>query len=54
MLFEQHRIPFVWVAGENHDDFEKQLRNHAMVTNIRTLTRIGESVLYRIEWYEDE
>lgn len=52
---KQARIPFVWAAGEdgNLDEFERHLRTSEIVENVEALTRVGDNVLYYVEWYQD-
>lgn len=54
--FKEGRIPFVWAAGENEnlDAFEHHLRTSDIVKNVEALTRVGENVLYYVEWYTDK
>lgn len=51
---EESRIPFVWAAGKNLDEFEHHLRTSEIVKSVEALTRVGDNVLYYIEWYEDK
>jgi predicted DNA binding protein len=48
------RIPFIWVTGQNHDQFEHRLERTELVTQAEALTRMGDSVLYYVEWQTDE
>lgn len=52
---KESRIPFIWAAGEdaNLDEFEHHLRTSEIVKNVEALTRVGDNVLYYIEWYEE-
>lgn len=50
----ERRIPFLWVTGEEFEDFERHLRRSDIVKSVDTLTRVGDSVLYATEWYEAE
>lgn len=50
----QARIPFVWATGESFDRFEDHLTDSPIVKSVDVLTRVGDSVLYAIEWYESE
>lgn len=47
---KEGRIPFVWATGETLDQFERVLRSSEVITNVEAVTRIGDSVLYYIEW----
>jgi len=48
------RIPFLWANGQDLDEFEHHLRNSNIVKNVEALTRVGDSVLYYVEWYTDK
>lgn len=48
------RIPFLWATGEDFDDFERHLHNSDIVKDAEAVTRVGDSVLYRTEWYTDK
>ena len=43
-------MPFVWVTGDDHEGFAKNVREHDSVRELHVLDTIGESGLYRIEW----
>lgn len=43
-------MPFVWATGDDHDTFERTVRDHPAVTELVFLDRVGDSALYRIEW----
>lgn len=49
---KQARIPFVWATGDEFDQFEQHLRDSQIVKHVEALTRVGDSVLYYVEWYE--
>lgn len=49
-----NRIPFVWATGEDLDPFEQTLRASDLVERVETLTRIGDSTLYFVEWHTDQ
>jgi hypothetical protein len=51
---EQGRIPFVWATGEALDQFEQTLADSEIVAHVEALTRVGDNVLYAVEWYEDK
>lgn len=51
---QEGRIPFIWVTGRNHDEFEHRLKGSEIVTHVEALTRISDSVLYYVEWETDE
>ena len=51
---QERRIPFLWVTGDEFDDFEHHLRTSEIVKNVEVLTRVGDSVLYSTEWYPDK
>ena len=46
------RIPFLWATGDEFEQFEQHLRNSEIVTHAEALTRVGNSVLYYVEWDE--
>lgn len=52
---KEGRIPFLWAAGgnENLDEFEHHLRASKIVKHVEALTRVGDNVLYYVEWYTD-
>jgi len=43
-------MPFVWVTGENHEEFAESVRDHELVKELVVLDTVGESGLYRIKW----
>jgi predicted DNA binding protein len=51
---EQGRIPFVWATGERFDEFEQTLADSEIVAHVEAITRVGDSVLYAVEWHEDK
>jgi predicted DNA binding protein len=51
---ERGRIPFVWATGETLDQFEQTLTDSEIVAHAEAITRVGDSVLYAVEWYEDK
>lgn len=51
---DQDRIPFLWATGERFDEFERGLTSSDIVKHAEAITRIGNSVLYYVEWYTDE
>ena len=53
---KEGRIPFIWAAGEdaNLDAFERHLRSSEIVKHVETLTRVGDNVLYYVEWNTDK
>jgi predicted DNA binding protein len=54
----QNRIPFLWATSHRQDRdfeaFEDHLRDSEIVTEIEALTRVDDSVLYYVEWYENK
>lgn len=50
---DQNRVPFVWATGESLEQFERTLRGSEIVKYAEALTRVGDSVLYAVEWYEN-
>lgn len=48
------RIPFLWATGSDFDDFERHLNNSDIVKRVEAITRVDDSVLYRVEWYEEK
>jgi predicted DNA binding protein len=51
---QETRIPFVWATGEAFEQFEQHLRDSEIVKYVEALTRVGDSVLYYVEWYTDK
>lgn len=45
-------MPFVWATGEDHEMFEKRVRDRPEVKEFLALDRVDDSGLYRIEWEE--
>jgi len=50
----EDRIPFLWVTGQEFEQFEDHLRNSDIVEDVEALTRVGDSVLYYTEWCTNE
>ena len=48
------RIPFVWATGDDLSRFEETLRGSDIVSHAEALTRVGDSVLYAVKWYESK
>lgn len=46
-------VPFVWATGDDHDAFERRVRDHPAVKELVVLDRLGQSGLYRIAWEEE-
>ncbi|RLM95775.1 helix-turn-helix domain-containing protein [Haloarcula sp. Atlit-7R] len=46
-------MPYTWVHGGGFDEFEAAVESSKYVQALRSLDRIGESALYRVEWAED-
>ena len=46
------RIPFLWVTSDTRafEDFERYLRDSEIVKQVEAMTRVGDSVLYAVEW----
>ena len=51
---EQNRVPFLWATGDDLSEFERGLRGSEIVEHVEALTRVGDSVLYAVEWYESK
>src|SRR6056297_245030 len=47
-------MPFVWATGESHDTFEDSVQSRPAVKEFVALDKVGESVLYRVEWQDDQ
>lgn len=47
-------IPYVWVEGEDFEDFERHVMEDQYVDDIVQLDRIDGRTLYRVEWAETE
>lgn len=45
-------MPYLWVSGGDFDRFEAEIEGSEHVRSIRALDRVGDTVLYRIEWDE--
>ncbi|MBV0900837.1 helix-turn-helix domain-containing protein [Haloarcula salina] len=43
-------MPFIWVTGDDHAEFEESVRDHAAVRELVALDPISNSCLYRLEW----
>ena len=50
----ESRIPFLWATGQNLDEFDRHLRAGEIVKEVQALTRVGDSVLYYVEWETDK
>lgn len=48
---QEGRIPFLWATGSDFDDFERHLRDSTIVKSVEAITRVDDSVLYRVEWH---
>jgi predicted DNA binding protein len=46
-------MPFVWVSGEDHETFERTVRNRSAVKELFVLDQIDGDGLYRIEWADN-
>lgn len=44
--------PYVWATGDDHEAFERTVRDHRSVKDLLVLDKVGDSGLYRIEWAE--
>lgn len=62
MRFELERIvptgntvmPFLWVTGEDFEAFEENVAAHSAIEDIVAVTRVEDSVLYRLAWQGGE
>jgi predicted DNA binding protein len=43
-------LPFFWATGANFEGFERHVLEDPNVAELTPLDRVGDSVLYRIEW----
>ena len=43
-------MPFVWATGDDHEGFERTVREHPAVRELLVLDRVGDSGLYRLVW----
>ncbi|MDS0301333.1 helix-turn-helix domain-containing protein [Halogeometricum sp. S1BR25-6] len=50
----ESRIPLLWATGTELTQFERHLRESEIVTYVEAVTRLGESVLYYVEWDTDK
>ncbi|WP_458191150.1 helix-turn-helix domain-containing protein [Haladaptatus sp. NG-WS-4] len=46
-------MPYLWVTGSDFEAFEQKVRSDAHIKGLRALDKVGDSVLYRLE-YSDE
>jgi predicted DNA binding protein len=46
-------MPYLWVTGSDFEAFEKKVRSDAHIKELQALDKVGDSVLYRLE-YSDE
>lgn len=46
-------MPFIWATGDNHDEFEAQVKANPAVKQFLALDMVEDSALYRIEWHGD-
>lgn len=51
---EDERVPFVWAAGGSLDQFESGLEASDVVAHAEAIARVGENVLYHVEWNTEE
>jgi len=51
---KEARIPFVWATGQEFEQFEAGLRDSKVVKSFEALTRVGDSVLYYVEWHAEK
>ncbi|ELY57692.1 helix-turn-helix domain-containing protein [Natronolimnohabitans innermongolicus] len=50
---ENRVMPYFWVTGGDHDDFESAFQADASVTNTAVIDEVEEARLYRAEWTEN-
>ena len=43
-------LPFIWATGADFEAFERHVLEDPNVTRLTSLDRVGNSVLYRVEW----
>lgn len=43
-------MPYVWVSGCEFEEFEAHVRNSEHIDSLNALDRIGDRVLYSVEW----
>ncbi|WP_336339354.1 helix-turn-helix domain-containing protein [Haloarcula brevis] len=46
-------MPYIWVHGGGFDEFEAAVESSPYVHALRSLDKVGESSLYRVDWAED-
>ena len=51
---KQDHVPHVWATGQGLEQFERHLCSSEIVEHVEALTRVGDSVLYSVEWHADE
>lgn len=50
---EDKVMPYFWVSGGDHAEFEAAFEHDESVTNIATIDKVDEARLYRAEWTEN-
>ncbi|MDG5757907.1 bacterio-opsin activator domain-containing protein [Natronococcus sp. A-GB1] len=47
---ENKVMPYFWVSGGDHAEFEEALQNDGSVTGVARIDRADDAILYRAEW----
>jgi len=50
---EDRVMPYFWVTGGDHEEFEEAFQDDKSVTNITVIDEVEEARLYRAEWTEN-
>jgi predicted DNA binding protein len=49
---ENKLMPYFWVSGGDHVEFEEAFQNDTSVTNVARIDQVDDAILYRAEWTE--
>ncbi|ELY59466.1 Bacterio-opsin activator HTH domain-containing protein [Natronococcus amylolyticus DSM 10524] len=47
---EDKVMPYFWVSGGDHAEFEEAFQNDGSVTDVARIDRVDDAILYRAEW----
>ncbi|GAB3672188.1 helix-turn-helix domain-containing protein [Halopiger thermotolerans] len=50
---EDKVMPYFWVSGGDHDEFEAAFENDETVTNVAPIDEVDDARLYRAEWTQN-
>lgn len=48
-----HGVPYLWVTGDDHNGFERTLRENSLIRELIAVDKVNSSVLYRVSWETD-